>query len=238
MALSSLLDIVKRATDELALSQPTAIASLTTVDPRQYLALLNTAGRELMKEHDWGDLITLTTIITVSGTSDYAVASDYDRMVADTQWNRTTTFPITGPIPAQYDRAIRESSIAQAGVFYRFRQIGKTYVRITPTPTVSSETLAYEYVSAKWARSSGNAAQLEFQADTDTSVFDANLLVKELKWRFISSKGFDASALKIECDRLKELIIAGDIGGTVLNLGGSDDALPLTPSIVDGSWSI
>jgi hypothetical protein len=76
----------------------------------------------------------------------------------------------------QLNRALREG-ILTGGSQKRFRLTGTT-LNITPTPT-ATETIVYEYVSKKWAQSYDDelnptvaTPQLEFLADTYTSVFD------------------------------------------------------------------
>jgi hypothetical protein len=212
MALSSLLDIVNRAQDELGLVRSGAVAASTDPQARQLFALANAAGRAIARRHAWGDLITLATITTVGGTSDYAVPGDFDRLVPQTHWDRSSKLRIGGPDTPQADRFRRESTPTTPSLHRIFRQIGSTAIRVFPTPAASGQTLVYEYVSKKWARGAGGAAQLEFSADADISVFNPDLMVRELKWRFRAAKGFSADAEKAESDDLVKQLIAADTG--------------------------
>lgn len=236
MAYSSLLEIVKRAEDELGLPRSTAVAS--SVDPQtiQLFAAANAAGRDLMRAHDWSFLQTVGTIATVNGTSSYALASAYDRMVNDTQWDRTNHWRMVGPDTPQANRELIESNLVQVGVNTRFRILGSN-LSIFPTPT-GVKTLVYEYVSNKWALSSGSVAQTEFLADTDTSYFDPDLLKAQIKWRFMSSKGMYADGLKSEAEDIRDLKIAADLGGTVLSME-PDRAPPFLSlnNVPDGNFS-
>lgn len=222
MAFSTILEIVTRACDELGLSRPTIVVASTRIQDRQMLAAANAAGRDLMRAHDWGALQTLGTITTANGTATYALASDYDRMIADTAWNQTTDWQLAGPDSVQLNRALREGIIG-VGSRSRFRLVG-TNVNITPTPT-AIQTIVYEYVSKKWAQSyddelnpTVSTPQLEFLDDTYTSVFDPDLMKQEIKWRYMTGKGMYADALRDEATGTRDLKIAGDIGGTILKM--------------------
>jgi hypothetical protein len=211
MALSTVLQIVQRACKEMGLPSPSAAISSTDAQIIQIVALINRGGWSMMREHHWRDLITLGTITTVSGTSDYAYPSDFDRLVPETAWDRTNDWPLQGPLTPQADRFLRESAVSQNSPRRKFRMVGGS-IRVFPTPTSSGDTLIYEYVSKKWARSSGSVAQTEFEADTDTSVFDPYLHVLDAKWRFMLAKGLDANAMQAEFLQEFRARVAADKG--------------------------
>jgi hypothetical protein len=242
MSFSTLIEIVNRVADEIGLSRKTAVVSSTDNETRQLLAHANATGRDLMRAHDWGALQSLGTITTANGTSDYSLASDYDRMIADTAWDRTTTWQVAGPDSVQLNRALREG-ILTGGSQKRFRLTGTT-LNITPTPT-AIETIVYEYVSKKWAQSYDDefnptvaTPQLEFLDDSYTTVFDPDLVKAEIKWRFMAGKGMYADALKDEAMSMRALKIAGDIGGTTLQMQpASPREFISLDNVPDGSWA-
>jgi len=75
----SMLQIVQAATGEMGLSVPASVAGNSTQDVVQTLALLNSVGREIVREHEWQALnkqnlittayTTITGDTTVGGTS-------------------------------------------------------------------------------------------------------------------------------------------------------------------------
>lgn len=222
MALLTLLDIIQAASGELGLPVPQTIignASNNATQARQMLAMANAAGRSLVRVHDWSPLLTLATITTVADQSDYALPAGFDRMVSDTFWDEAERKRVAGPDIPQYDRARRSSNIGQVGILKIFRQIGKTYVRIYPTPTVSDQALTYEYVSNLWVSPSAGTNTNIFAADDDTPLFDADLMVKEVKWRFMSAKGMDTTIHMADWRATLDQLIAADLGGSVLNMG-------------------
>lgn len=237
MALSTLLEICQRASDELSIARQSAYVGGSTSDSRTLLACAQAAGRELMRAHEWGALQTLGTITTANGTSSYALASDYDRMISDTGWDRTNDWMMVGPDTPQINRYLNESGVAQTGVRKRFRLQGTSLV-IFPTPTAIA-TLVYEYVSGKWARSSGSVAQAEFAADSDTTVFDADLMRAEIKWRYLAAKGMAFDDAKAEAFMIRESRIAADLGGTSLSMSPAPGAQFIElDNLPDNSWSL
>lgn len=221
---SALLSIIERACDELGLQRPSVVVASTDEQIRQLLAHLQSEGRYLSSCFDWSVLRTLYTFPTVNGTATYAVPSDFDRYIPDTFWNRTTDLRLNGPDLPQIDRWRQESTAGQAGIRQNFRLIGSN-IQIFPTPT-AADTIVYEYISTKWARSSGAVAQTEFLADTDTSVFDVYLMIKGLKWRWLSMKGLGEAqiALNEYQDYLEKMKGKDNAGETLLM--GEEPGMP------------
>lgn len=220
MSFETALDIVQSASGELGLPVPTDAATSYLPLPKQLFALLNAAGRQLIRDHEWGSLITLATITTVSGQADYDLPSDYSRMVTETQWDATNHWTMIGPDTPQMARWRQTSIAANTGTRITFTQTGTSRVTVWPTPTVSGNSLTYLYVSKNWAAKADGTSQSQFLLDTDTSIFDPDLLVKELKWRFMSAKGMgSALEFKNEAEIMKAQLIAADLGGGILNMG-------------------
>jgi hypothetical protein len=220
---SAVLSIVQRACDEMNLARPTGVVTANDPQVRQLLALLHQEGRYLMKgglkKHNWSFLRTLYTFPTVDGTATYAVPSDFDRMIDDTFWDQTNDRKVAGPDTPQVDRWRQQSISGPVGIYKNFRVLGSN-VQLFPTPDAVA-TMGYEYISNKWVRSAASAAQTEFLADTDTSLFDPYLMILGLKWRFLAGKGLGAMAAKIEYDDYYESCVAGDSAGETLRLDGS-----------------
>lgn len=213
---STLLQIINRAQDELGLPRCTIVVASTDDMVRQLLAFANAEGFYLMRKFDWSFLQTLGTITTANGTSDYNLASDFDRFIPETVWDRTNQTRLLGPDIPAVNRAKIEGTIG-VGIQKYYRRLG-SQVRITPTPDAVT-TIAYEYVSNKWARSSGSTAQTEFLADADTSLFNPYLMILGIRWRWRSSVGVDAVAARIEYDEMREELQSSDNGGQVINMG-------------------
>lgn len=237
MAFATLAEIASRAADELVIARPSAYVGNSTPDARRLLACANAAGRDLMRSHQWGALQSLGTITTANGTSSYALAEDYDRMIQDTGWDRTNDWMMVGPDNPQINRYLNESGVAQTGPRKRFRLQGSNIV-IWPTPT-EVETLVYEYVSNKWALASGGTAQVEFLADTDTTVFDPDLMRAEIKWRYLAATGMAFDDLRAEAMAIRDSRIAAELGGTTITMSPEPGSQFIElENLPDSSWSL
>lgn len=226
MALSSLLDIIGAASGELGLPVPATVVvntSNTQAQARQMLALANAAGRSLVRVHEWSVLTTLATLTTVAAQSDYELPADFDRIVSETFWDESERERLIGPDNAQNDRYRRSSTIGSVSVRKVFRQFGRNFVRIYPTPT-AVQTLSFEYMSRNWVQPDGDVdATALFAADTDVPLFDQDLMVKEIKWRFLAAKGMDTAVTMAEWRTVLDQLIAADLGGSTINMGPCAD---------------
>lgn len=193
MALS---DVISTACDELGINRPnTPYTSQSDTQTRQLLALLKRAAmREILPSWDWNILTTSATVTTVATQAAYSLPADFDHFIDETQWFTTSKVPLWGPLN-QPDWARNEFGMISVGPYYRF-QLRNGNLYLQPTPTTSSQTVNYYYVSTLWIRPAGSttAARVSaFTADTDTFVFDENLLISGLVYLWRRSKGFDCS---------------------------------------------
>lgn len=243
MALSTLLEIVTRACDELSLPRPTTVISSTDPQVRTFLAHAQAAGRDLMRVHDWGNLVSYGTCSTTSSQYVYLLtscnASDFDRLIADSMWDTDGNRFVNGPDNIQTEQGLREGNAAAASISFRFRLAGNTAIRIWPTPS-SSVNLVFPYISNKWARSSSGTALTEFASDTDTTIFDADLMKAEIKWRFLAGKGMNADAARMEAVMMRSQRVASDIGGSMLNLtpGSYSAGSWYDPQYAEANWDL
>lgn len=188
----SLLTIVQGACARLPITTiPTVVTTSTdnTVLGLYYLA--QQEGKELARRCAWKALTaekTFTTVATAAQTS--ALASDYDWIIPDTMFNRTTNRRVTGPASPEQWQLTQASLVTHVYPMFRIRG---TSLLITPTPT-AGDTVAYEYVTKNWCQSSGSTAQSAWAADTDTALLDEELMTLGLVWRWKRSKGLDAVA--------------------------------------------
>jgi len=93
-------------------------------------------------------------------------------------------------------------------------------------------------VSNKWARSSIAVAQTEFAADTDTTVFDPDLMRAEIKWRYLAAKGMAFDDARAEAMAIRESRIAADLGGATMSMTPAPGAQFIElDNVPDNSWS-
>ncbi len=241
MALSTLLEIVIQTCDELGLARPGTVGVVASSVPqdRQMLALLNSAGNDLVSLHPWSGLIATASVSTTNGVSNYSLPSDFVRLIPDAGWDRTNRFPMQGSISPQRYQSWLSSTIVVPATRKEYRlnvsQAGSTF-DLQPTPT-ATETLSFLYLKNSWVIS-GASSLTAFAADTDTTIFKPQLLVKELKWRFRSAKGLLATDLLAERNILYDMLVAADISSGNIDMGGSGDEPSWgNVNVTDGNWT-
>lgn len=193
----SLLTIVSDAARELSLPVPTAVIAAT--DP-QALLLLRCAkaeGKALASRHAWQAMLTEHTFTTVAAAAQTSsIPSDFDRIVPESMFNRTTPRKVWGPVDSAEWQSIQASLVTRVDPAFRIR-LGTIYM--TPTPS-ADQTVAYEYVSTKWCQSSGGTAQTNWAADTDIPRIGIDQTITEevitlgVIWRFRKSRGLEYEA--------------------------------------------
>jgi hypothetical protein len=186
----SLLQIVKDACDELSLPRPSVVANSTDPQVRQLFRLANVEGRNLSKRHNWQVLTsehTFTTTATAVQLTASALPTDFNWIIPETMWNRSSRRRVYGPIDNQEWQEIQGSSIQSINPAFRIRS---NTIHITPAPT-TGQTVAYEYVSKNWCQSSVGTAQSVWTADSDTGKLDENIMKLGIIWRFKAVKKMD-----------------------------------------------
>jgi hypothetical protein len=183
----SLLQMVKDACDELSLPRPNVVANSTDPQVRQLFRLANVEGRNLAKRHNWQVLTsehTFTTTATAVQLTASALPTDFNWIIPETMWNRSSRRRVYGPIDNQEWQGIKGSSVNSVDPAFRIK--GNT-ILLTPNPT-TGHSIYYEYVSKNWCQSSGGTAQAAWAADTDTGRLDEFLMTLGIVWRFRKAK--------------------------------------------------
>jgi len=197
------------------------------------VALANREGSTLEKECRWSELITEGTITTVSGTATYAKPSDFRAFANMSQWDRTNSWRLTGPTPSFVWQWL-QSGITVASAMNKWFMVRGAYIHIYPTPTVSSETIAFDYYSKSWVTKQVDSSSVAaWTADNDTARIDEDLLTMGLKWRFLQSKGMPYEPEYKEYEAIKESLRDDNGGRGIICLGGQrtsslSDLLPET----------
>lgn len=231
----SLLTIVQAAADRIGVTRPASAYNSTDQQVIQLVALAQQEGKELARRHDWQILTKEKTFTgTAAAAQTGAVASDFDRMVNESFFNRTQKRPVYGPITAaewQFTQSVLATTLVES---FRFR--GNS-ILITPTPN-GTDSYAYEYLSNQWCESSGGTDQTAWASDTDTGILDEGIMSLGIVWRFLRSKGFDYDEpFRTYETRLAELINRDGAKRTI-QMGRRLARYPRGPLTPEGSWSL
>lgn len=185
--------------------------------------------------------VTMDMAATQSGTvqlqftqNQYTLPSDWDREVPQTEWNRTTRWPLLGPKSAQEWQTFK-SGIVSAGPRQRFRILGNA-LNINPSPP-PGQMASLEYISNAWVIGADGTSKTQFTADTDTNVFGDSLIITGLKTQWKQAKGLDFTFDLGEFRTLLEQAKAQDKSAAKLYLSQASGNILLTNrNIIDGSF--
>jgi hypothetical protein len=148
------------------------------------------------------------------GQTQYDLPPDYEVITDRTQWDKTKHWEMLGPEDAQQWQWLKSGYIS-TGPRVRWRILGQ-YFNIWPMMN-TQEYLGYEYRSKGWAESSTGQVKNSFTADTDTTVFDDQIMILGTKLRYWQIKGFDTTSLQQEYDRYLSVAKSNDKGAPNLS---------------------
>jgi len=229
----TLLELVQQVTSELFGTRPNLVIGNNDPQIIQLLALVNRLGRDLSRQYEWQRLNTEHSFTTVQGQTQYALPSDWGRQIPQTEWDRTSQWPLIGPATTQ-EWQIYKSAIISDGPNLRFR-IANNFLEVDP-PT-GDLNLSFYYISKNWIDAGGGVTRYTYAADTDKAIFDDSLMVTGLKVQWKASKGLDASFDLAEFRTMLDTIKAQDKSAQKLTLGGLPRNILLTEwNIQDGNF--
>ena len=160
---------------------------------------------------------TASTVTLSFSQVRYAFPADFDRLIDDTQWDKTQNWPIYGPETPQQWQWLKSGFVASTPI-YRFRQLGSLFQ--IWAPMVQDDYSGFEYISNYWVAASAAAlSKTAFTVDTDTCVFPDRLMITGLKWRFSEMEGLER-AVNYEREWTRQLNIAkaSDAGSKTLSM--------------------
>src|SRR3990167_808342 len=147
----------------------------------------------------------------------FAPASDFDRQVDRTQWDKSKHWEMLGPSTPQQREWLRSGFIS-TGPRIRYWYMGG-FFQIWP-PLGATESLSYEYVSKYWIYATGatTTSKTIFSVDTDTCVFPDPLMRSLIKLKYLEAKGLDATAAYINYTKQLDIAKANDGGSPTLSM--------------------
>lgn len=189
----TLLSVCQDVADDLVIEKPDTIVGNSNDTARALLSSAKSAAKSLYKAHVWIRLQKEHTFTTTASTADYDMPSDYGRLLGRTVWDRSNFNDMKdGLSPVQW-QAYKSSILGDTpATWKRFRitnsSATKTFT-IHPTPTVTGETLVFEYVSNKWCEADDGTLKSDFTLDDDNVLFDEHLWFLGTRWRVLNRFG-------------------------------------------------
>jgi len=188
--------------------------------------------------------VTLNSPVTTSTASvsmtfakqDYPLPSGYDRMISDTNWDRTDHWRNLGTKSSQ-DWQFLQGGIISIGPRERYRIYNNKFRIFQALTTVYN--FSFEYVSNYWvcATGSNEGTKAAFTLDTDTSVFPDDLMMAGLKFYFLKAKKLDYGIELGEFTRALSYNKAQDVPVPSMSLAPVGMNQLVGPwSVQDGNW--
>jgi hypothetical protein len=193
---------------------------------------------------DSSSQVTLNAPVTTSTASvsmtfakqDYDLPSGYDRMISDTNWDRTDHWRNLGTKSSQ-DWQFLQGGIISIGPRERYRIYNNKFRIFQALTTVYN--FSFEYVSNWWVCATGSdqGTKSAFTADTDTCVFPDDLMLAGLKFYFLKAKKLDYSIELGEFMRTLSYCKAQDVPVSAMSLAPVGMNQLVGPwSVQDGNW--
>lgn len=219
MAFDTSLGIINDAGVLLGLWSDPLTAAYTSTDMLvvQLRALLKSAGRDLVRDYQWTHLQKEHTFATVNGTATYTMPDGFNRVINQTEWNRTTRLPLGGPLTASGWQFLK--ALQTVGTVQFFFRVEGNLLRMNPTPTTVA-TVALEYVSDLWVQPDGESAGSESEPtdNDDIILLDSQMMVHRLRRDFLRGKGMDSAATTEDYERALARAQGNDGAAPVLSL--------------------
>jgi hypothetical protein len=188
--------------------------------------------------------VTLNAPVTTSTASvsmtfakqDYDLPDGYDRMISDTNWDRTDHWRNLGTKSSQ-DWQFLQGGIISIGPRERYRIYNGKFRIFQALTTVYN--FSFEYVSNYWVCATGSSegTKKEFTVDSDTCVFPDDLMMAGLKFYFLKAKKLDYGIELGEFTRSLSYNKAQDVPVPSMSLAPVGMNQLVGPwSVQDGNW--
>jgi hypothetical protein len=177
-------------------------------------------------------VVTSTAAVSMTfAKQDYSMPSDFDRMISDTNWDRTNHWRNLGTKTSQEWQWL-QGGVISVGPRERYR-IYNNRLRIFQALT-SVYTFAFEYVSNYWVMSAAATAgdKGAYTLDSDTTVFPDDLMLAGLKFYFLKAKKLDYAVELSEFMRALSYTKAQDVPVPAQSLA------PIGMNPLVGPWSV
>ena len=188
--------------------------------------------------------VTLNTPVATSTAAvsmtfakqDYDLPDGYDRMISDTNWDRTDHWRNLGTKSSQ-DWQFLQGGIISIGPRERYRIYNNKFRIFQALTTVYN--FSFEYVSNYWVCATGSdqGSKAAYTLDTDTSIFPDDLMLAGLKFYFLKAKKLDFTVELGEFMRTLSYCKAQDVPVSAMSLAPVGMNQLVGPwSVQDGNW--
>ncbi len=219
----TVLSAIQGVSKVIGLDEPDAVFGSTVREHEELAELANDMAAEIIDAHDWQALKKIDTHTGDGSEEDFALPSDYKRMLKKAQvWSSSLETPLT---PITDTDAWLGLDVQSFDFVVNAWTIYGDEMHIKPA-LASAVTAKYYYISSHYALDTdGTTTQASFDADTDTfrigaATGDGERLLKLamiFQWR--KNKGLPYEGDEEKYETLKERMISADKGSRILRVG-------------------
>jgi hypothetical protein len=219
-------EIINRAAVEVGLLKDASPVDSSDESFIQLSELLDAAGQELVEMHAWQGLMQPFDLTTSLGDSgEYDLPDDFAYMIDQTGWDRTNNVMIGGPLSAQDWSYLKGRDLVSQSIYASFRLAENKFL-LFPQPPPEGLEVSFEYISRNWVTTVSQIRSDTVQSGGDIVLYDPILIIKFLKLKFLSAKGFDIQAAYAEFDMLFKSRTGKDEGAAILNASNTGRTFP------------
>lgn len=150
--MTTLLTVINDVCGVLKIPRTDTVVSSSDQTYSHLLALAHKEVTEIVNLYEWAELQKTHTITLQNGVTEYALPSDFLKLLPSTEWNRAEQWRLYGPLTPQEWQS-RESGLLDVIVRTEYRiKNNKIHIRPTPTASTAGNILAFEYQCSQCIR--------------------------------------------------------------------------------------
>lgn len=225
---STVNEILNRTALEVGLIPVTDPEASSDESFIQLTGLLTSAGQEMVELHPWQILrgvYEFTTTDTDTGT--YDLPDDFSYMIDQTGWDQTNRVAVGGPLSAQDWSYLLGRDLVSQSIYASFRLVDGKF-DLFPQPPPVDLKIRFEYISRNWITEAGQDEPNRDNIGTgnDTVMYEPILIIKYLKVKFLSAKGFDTRSAALDFETLFLSRTGKDEGAPILSASSTQRGFP------------
>lgn len=212
----TVLSVITDVCKVVGATVPTQVFASTERTHVELAALANEMAVRIGKAHDWTLLRTRCTYTGDGATTQFALPSDYLRMLKKTAlWSSVIQTPLTHVVDTDEWLEMQVRSVQP--VVGAWTMLGGN-IEILPA-MASGETAMWYYVSNLLVTPSSGANTAQFTSDGDTFRLNERLLTLGMIWQWKAQKGASYSEDMANYEAALEQAISEDKGARTLRIG-------------------
>lgn len=235
----SVLSVIQDHCKMHAISVPSSAVGSTDTGAIQLLAILKEVLEEIVTESKFQVIVQQATFTTAIAEDQGAMTTlapfGYQFALFETFFDRTQMRPLFGPLDESEWQAAK--ALPTTGTFYKFR-IRQNRLLLNPAPTVTTTTIAFEYMSSYCVTSSIGTLKAAITDDTDLFVFPENIIRKGMMYRWKQIKGLPYQADETKFYYMLNSYIAKDKVKRRINVSGEPGDIRPGIWIPSNSWNV